>query len=90
MIEQIIITSLFASAVMFLLYKWNLDFWKCDYCAGFWIGWIFLSILDLRDKDFDFTLWYVGLLALCASIPTYLIITTILTRYDNHRFTGRY
>lgn len=86
MLEQIIITSLFASAVVFLLYKWRLVFWKCDYCIGFWVGMGFALLRFSSNSNLD----NVAILALCASIPTFLIVTTILKRYDDNNFTGRY
>lgn len=88
MLEQIIITSLFSSAVMFLLYKWNLAFWKCDYCMGFWVG-LWLQLLFYVLGVFNLT-WNIWLIALCASMPTFLIISHAIIKHDNHKFTGRH
>jgi hypothetical protein len=89
MLEQIIITSLFTSAVMFLLYKWNLDFWKCDYCMGFWTGFVSYTSFAVLNINFQ-SFGYAPFIALCASVPTFLIYSHIALKHDNHRFTGRY
>ncbi len=88
MLELIIIIALAAATTLFLLYKWSWNFWKCDYCACFWAGYIYALIFDALDKEI--TVWWGLLLALLASLPAYLILSISIIKHDNHRCTGRY